>query len=181
VGAGDRRASVVLLTGPAGAGKTAAAREWAASRPYPTAHVSIDDVRDFLKSGYVNPEDGWSPDVAAQHGLARSIVADMARRYAESRIRLVVDDAIFPNREAVGEAPWRQALRGVTYELLVLLPSFEAVRERNRLRVGRRRLREDTLRTIYDDMLGWREKESALIDNTDRTVAETVELIDRSL
>jgi chloramphenicol 3-O-phosphotransferase len=177
----DRRASVILLTGPAGAGKTEAARAWAATRPYPTAHVSIDDVRDFLKSGYANPEDGWTPAAAEQHDLARSIVADMARRYGERRVRLIVDDAIFPNWEAAGEERWRDALRGITYAMLVLLPSFEAVCERNRLRDRHRRLRDETLQTIYDDMQGWRDRGVPLIDNSGLTVAETVALIERTL
>jgi chloramphenicol 3-O-phosphotransferase len=176
-----RRANVVLLTGPAGAGKTEAAKAWASTRPYPTAHVSIDEVRDFLKSGYANPEDGWTPNAVEQHDLARSIVADMARRYADRRVRFIVDDAIFPNWEALGEEPWRNALQGVTYTLLVLLPSFDAVRERNRLREGQRRLREETLQTIYNDMQGWRERDVAQIDNTGLTVAETATLIERNL
>jgi len=105
----------------------------------------------------------------------------MARRYADRRVRFIVDDAIFPNWEALGEEPWRNALQGVTYTLLVLLPSFDAVRERNRLREGQRRLREETLQTIYNDMQGWRERDVAQIDNTGLTVAETATLIERNL
>ena len=175
------RADVILLTGPAGAGKTEAAHAWASTRPYPTAHVSLDDVRRLLKSGYVNPEDGWTPEVAEQLDLARSIVADMARRYAERRTRVIVDDAIFPSWEAAGEERWRKALQGVTYVLLVVLPSFEAVCERNRLRDGQRRLREETLRTVYEDMRGWRDRGVPVIDNTGLTVSETAALIERSL
>jgi chloramphenicol 3-O-phosphotransferase len=174
-------ADVVLLTGPAAAGKTAAARAWASTRPFPAAHVSLDDVRDLLKSGHVNPEDGWTPEVARQLALARSIVADMAHRYDEHGVRLVVDDAIFPNWDVAGEEPWRAALRDLGYTLIDLLPSFEAVRERNRLRAGRKRLRNETLRVIYADMLGWRERGAAVIDNTDLTVQETVDSMERSL
>ncbi len=176
-----QRAEVVLLTGPAGAGKTEAARVWASTRPYSTAHVSIDDVREFLRSGYANPEGGWTPEAAAQHALARDIVAGMACRYAESGVRLIVDDAVFPNWEAVGEERWRTALGRVTYRLLVLLPTFEAVCERNRLRAGHRRLREETLQVIYRDMREWRDKGVPVIDNTDLTPAETAAVIKRTL
>lgn len=178
---GVRRGSVVLLTGPAGSGKTVAAEAWASTRPYPTAHISIDDVRDFLKSGYANPADGWTKEAAEQHDLARNIAADMARRYAERGVRVIIDDAIFPDWEAVGEERWRNALHGVTYTLLVLYPGFEAVQERNRLRDGHRRLREGMLQTIYDDMRGWRDKSVPVIDNTGLTVAETATLIEQSL
>lgn len=177
----DGRAGVVLLTGPAGAGKTVAARAWASTRPYPTAHVSIDEVRRFLRSGDANPEDGWTGVAAAQHDLARAIVADMAERYAGKRIRLIVDDAIFPSREVVGEEGWRRALRGTTHTLIVLLPSFNVVRERNRLRDGEERLREETLRAIYEEMRNWRDRGVPVIDNTELTVDETVASIERSL
>lgn len=138
-------------------------------------------MREFLKSGYANPEDGWTEETAAQHDLARAIVVDVARRYAERQISLVIDDAIFPSWEAVGEEPWRKALRGLPYTLVVLLPSFEAVRERNRLRDGRRCLGDDALRLVYDDMRAWRDGDVLVIDNTELTVAETVEALVRSL
>lgn len=174
-------ADVILVTGPAGAGKTAAAELWAAGRSHSTAHVSIDDVRALLKTGYVNPEDGWTAEAERQLDLARKIVGDMARRYAKSGIQLVVDDAVFPEWEAAGEARWRAALGDLTCSVIVLLPSFEAVCERNRVRVARRRLRRETLRTIYDDMLPWRDTDAIVIDNTDLSVPETAAAIERAL
>jgi hypothetical protein len=110
----------------------------------------------IVRQGYANPEDGSSLEVAGQDDLARSSVADMARR-------------------------WRSALGSVTYSLLVLLPTFDAIRERNKLRDGHRRLREETLRTIYDDMLPWRQRRVSVIDNTKLTVSETVALIEQGL
>ena len=172
---------VVLLTGPAGSGKTAVADAWARSRPYPTAHLSLDDVRDQLKAGYANPEDGWTEDAARQHALARRIVADTTRRYLETDVSVIIDDAIFPHWEDAGEAAWRQDLNGIEYQLIALLPRFEVVQERNLLRDGHRRLQEDTLRVIYDDMSGWGGSAVPTIDNSLLGIRDTVAAIDNVL
>jgi hypothetical protein len=172
---------VLLLTGPAGAGKTTVAAEWASRRSAPTAHISLDDVRDFMKAGYANPEDGWNERTQAQYDLARELCATIARRYVESGISCAVDDAIFPAWAAVGYDGWRSALRDVPHMLLVLLPRLEVARDRNVGHEGHRRLRPETVQTIYDDMLPWREAGVPLIDNSDLSVAETVAEVDRLL
>ncbi|MCZ9338735.1 ATP-binding protein, partial [Streptomyces sp. TRM76130] len=45
----------VLLIGPAGAGKTSVAKYWADHRRVPTAHISLDDVREWVRSGFADP------------------------------------------------------------------------------------------------------------------------------
>jgi hypothetical protein len=173
---------VLLLTGPAGAGKTTVAAEWASSRSAPTAHVSLDDVRDFVKAGYANPEDGWNEETQAQYDLARELCATMARGYVEAGISCALDDAIFPEWAEVGYEPWRRALRDVPHVLVVLLPRLEVARRRNDVgHDGHRRLRPKTVQMIYEDMMPWREASVPLIDNSDLSVAETVAEVDRVL
>ena len=46
--AADTGPVAVLLIGPAGAGKTTVARHWADRRPTTTAHISLDDVREWV-------------------------------------------------------------------------------------------------------------------------------------
>jgi predicted kinase len=175
-------AFVLLLTGPAGAGKTTVAAEWAATRSSPTAHVSLDDVRDFMKSGYVNPEYGWNEETQAQYDLARELCATLARRYVEAGIGCAVDDAVFPEWAEVGYGRWESALGDVPHALVVLLPRLEVARRRNESgHDGHRRLRADTMRMIYDDMLPWHDSDVPVIDNSDLSVAETVAEIDRVL
>jgi adenylate kinase family enzyme len=175
-------AFVLLLTGPAGAGKTTVAAEWAATRTSATAHVSLDDVRDFVKAGYVNPEDGWNEETQAQYDLARELCATIARRYVDSGITCAVDDAIFPAWAEVGYERWDQALADAPHALVVLLPRLEVARRRNESgHDGHRRLRADTMRMIYDDMLPWRDTDAPVIDNSELSVAETVAEIDRVL
>ena len=87
---------------------------------------------------------------------------------------------MFPNWPDVGYGKWQTLLAPIQYKLIVLLPSFEKVLERNGARPGSSRLMESTLRIIYDDMIEWREYPGiVVIDNSDLTVEETVEAIDR--
>ena len=171
---------VVLLTGPAGAGKTATASAWAESRRHPTIHLSIDTLRRFVKSGYVNPEDGWNEETQRQYDLAQSACAVMARQYVESGYRCAIDDAVFPDWPEVGYGKWQTALAPVQPRLLVLLPSLDRALERNRARSGSSRLKESTVRMIYDMMIEWRDHPDAVvIDNSDLTIEETVAALDR--
>ena len=170
--------TLVLLTGPAGAGKTATADAWARRQPRPTLHLSLDDLRDRVKAGYANPEDGPSSEMFRQLRLARTACAEIARLYLGEGFGCIVDDAIFPGAHVAGYAPWVEALRPYRPRLVVLLPAFETVARRNAPRSGHRRLREATLREIYDLMLPWLDAGVPAITATDLTVAEAAARLD---
>ena len=173
---------VILLTGPAGAGKTAAASAWAKSHRHPTVHLSIDIIRKFVKSGYANPEDGWDEETQRQYDLAQTACSVIARQYVEGGYCCAIDDAVFPNWPEVGHGRWQAALAPIQHRLIVLLPSFDKVLERNRARSGTSRLKEPTLRIIYDEMIEWRaHSDTVVIDNSDLTIEETVGALDRCL
>ena len=171
-----QHAFTLVITGPAGAGKSATAEAWAQAQSHPTAHVSLDTVREFLCAGYADPRDGWTPEVDRQYQIARSLCADIARRYVSEGINCVIDDAVFPLWDRVDFPGWRLALRETPTYLIALLPSYEAVVKRNARRQGRRLLQPPLLRTIYDMMLPWREqREIPSIDTSALTIAETVD------
>lgn len=166
---------VLLLTGPAGAGKTTVAHAWASQQQRPTLHISLDDVRDFVKSGYANPSDGFASAVEQQCHLARQGCAALAHIYAQAGFLVIIDDAIFPEWEAVGYNEWHELLLEVPHSLIVLLPTFEYVLERNQYRSGRRLLSQDMLRVIYEMMLPWRDqRDFPIIDTSALSVEETV-------
>jgi len=169
---------LILLTGPAGAGKSATADAWARRQRRPTLHLSLDDLRDRVKAGYANPEDGPSAAMFHQLRLARTGCAQLARLYAGAGFACVIDDAVFPGEHPAGYAPWVEALAPLRPLLVVLLPSLEAVVRRNAPRMGHRRLRESTLREIYERMAAWREAGVPVIDNTDLTVEEAARALD---
>lgn len=171
----DASPYLLLLTGPAGAGKTAAAASWAASQKHPTTHLSLDDVRDFVRSGYANPEDGWTAEAQRQYELARTACCTLARLYISAGFNCVIDDVIFPNWRPVSYDAWRPELEGIPHKLVILLPDFSCLPDRNRGRRGHRQLTLTTLRTIYDMMLPWRDQgDFPVIETTGMSVAETV-------
>jgi adenylylsulfate kinase-like enzyme len=86
----EQRAFVLLITGPAGAGKSAAAAAWAAGRATLTAHIALDDVREFIAADYADPRDGWTIETQRQYDIARPNCADMARRYVAAGITCVI-------------------------------------------------------------------------------------------
>lgn len=175
-------AFVLLITGPAGAGKSAAARAWAERQARPTAHIQLDEVREFVISGYADPRDGWTPESERQLGIARANCAEMARRYVAAGFNCVIDDAVFPLWDAAGYEGWQAALGETPHVVVVLLPTYEVIARRNANRHGRRLLDPAMLRTIYNMMALWRRQQRfPVIDNSAQTVAETVRAIEHAI
>jgi predicted kinase len=175
-------APLLLISGPAGAGKTVLADAWARRQTHPTLHLSLDDVRERVKSGYANPEHGASPAMLEQLDRARQGCAQLARLYTARGYGCVIDDVIFPHWPPACYALWQQALGATPHRLVVLLPAFAAVQARNQQRSGQHRLQERTLRLIYGRMTPWRAIEGVtILDNTVLSVDETVALLDAAL
>lgn len=178
----DRRVFVLLITGPAGAGKSAAARAWAKSQTSSVAHIELDNVRDQIITGFADPRDGWNDLVDHQYTLARQNCADMARRYVSERITCVIDDAIFPAWDRVNREGWRYALGDTPHALIALMPSFEVVSTRNAHRDGSRLLAPEMLRAIYEMMEPWRDQSAVpVLDTTHLNVEETAQAIQCAL
>ncbi len=166
----------MLVTGPAGAGKSATAEAWASAQGPYSAHIELDAVREFVKAGLADPRDGWTPETDWQYNIARRNCADMARRYVAEGITCVIDDAIFPLWEQVNYAGWSHLLAETPHTLIILLPSYATVAARNAQRHGRRLLAPDMLRTIYDMMLPWRDqRDFPIIDTSSLTIAQTAQ------
>ena len=134
-------------------------------------------IREFVKSRYANPEDGWNGETQRQYDLAQTACSMVAREYVESGYCCAIDDAV-PIGQKSDMAGGRLVLGPM---LIVLLPSFDKVLERNRARSGNSHLKEPTLRITYDRMIEWRDhSDTVVIDNSDLTIDETVEALDRS-
>ncbi len=173
---------ILLVSGPAGAGKSTVASSWAASRPRPTMHIALDDMGRLQKSGRANPEDGWNDECQWQYDLAQEACAGLARLYLSRGFSCAIDHPVFPDWEAASYADWANALAGLPHFMVILLPSLERCLERNALRTGVSLLRRETVEMIHPMMTPWREQtEFPVIDNTDMTVDQTVAAIDREL
>ncbi|MFE7601858.1 AAA family ATPase [Streptomyces sp. NPDC057494] len=177
-GAGTGAATLaVLLIGPAGAGKTTVARHWAQRRRVPTAHISLDDVREWVCSGFADPQSGWNEHSEAQYRLARRTCGFAARNFLANGISCIVDDAVFPDRPVVGLGGWKRHV-GPGLLPVVLLPGLEIVLERNAERSGNRRLSDEEVAAIHGRMAGWYGSGLPIIDNSTYDVETTARVLD---
>jgi hypothetical protein len=167
----------VLLIGPAGAGKTTVARHWATSRRVPTAHISLDDVREWVCSGFADPQSGWNDHSEAQYRLARRTCGFAARNFLANGISCILDDAVFPDRPVVGLGGWKRHV-GPGLLPVVLLPGLEIVLERNAERRGNRRLSDEEVAGIHGRMAGWYGSGLPIIDNSKYDVETTARVLD---
>ncbi|WP_416969314.1 AAA family ATPase [Streptomyces sp. 4F14] len=170
----------VLLIGPAGAGKTSVAKYWADHRRVPTAHISLDDVREWVRSGFADPQRGWNDNSEAQYRLARRTCGFAARNFLANGISCILDDAIFPDRPAVGLGGWKRHV-GPGLLPVVLLPGLEVVLERNAERSGNRRLTDEEVARIHGRMAGWYGSGLPIIDNSQLDVESTARVLDEVL
>ncbi|MGD6746717.1 Pro-rich N-terminal domain-containing protein [Streptomyces sp. BH106] len=167
----------VLLIGPAGAGKTSVAKHWAESRRVPTAHISLDDVREWVRSGFADPQSGWNDNSEAQYRLARRTCGFAARNFLANGISCILDDAVFPDRPVVGLGGWKRHV-GPGLLPVVLLPGLEIVLERNSRRSGNRRLTDEEVARIHGRMAGWYGSGLPIIDNSQLDVPGTARVLD---
>ncbi|AKZ54594.1 putative secreted protein [Streptomyces ambofaciens ATCC 23877] len=170
----------VLLIGPAGAGKTSVAKYWADHRRVPTAHISLDDVREWVRSGFADPQTGWNENSEAQYRLARRTCGFSARNFLANGISCILDDAVFPDRPVVGLGGWKRHV-GPGLLPVVLLPGLDVVLERNAERSGNRRLTDEEVARIHGRMAGWYGSGLPIIDNSTLDVPETARILDEVL
>ncbi|WP_079174819.1 Pro-rich N-terminal domain-containing protein [Streptomyces malaysiense] len=170
----------VLLIGPAGAGKTSVAKYWADHRRVPTAHVSLDDVREWVRSGFADPQSGWNDHSEAQYRLARRTCGFAARNFLANGISCILDDAVFPDRPVVGLGGWKRHV-GPGLLPVVLLPGLDIVLERNAERSGNRRLTDEEVARIHGRMAGWYGSGLPIIDNSQLDVPGTARVLDEVL
>jgi hypothetical protein len=173
-------ALAVLLIGPAGAGKTSVARYWAERRPTPTAHVSLDDVREWVQAGFADPQSGWNDASEAQYRLARRTCGFACRNYLANGISCIIDDAVFPDRPAIGLGGWRRHI-GPGMIPVVLLPGLDSVLARNARRNGNRRLRDEEVARIHGRMAGWYNSGLPIIDNSQLDIPATAAALDQAI
>lgn len=170
--------TIWLINGPTGAGKTSVSL--ALCRRYPKAlHIPIDDLREWVRSGYASPIDaGADPaEVRRQFTLARRAASATALEYSAAGFAAIVDDVIGTfAREAYDPLVHAGARR------VLLLPSLAVALERNRTRTNKA---FDTaiLDPVTRDLHGMFERERAdvdgwtVIDSSVLTLEQTVDAI----
>jgi chloramphenicol 3-O-phosphotransferase len=158
---------VLLLTGPSGAGKNAVA---AALTPQleRCAVVDVDLVRWMVLQPHRAP---WEGDEGrAQHRLGARNACLLARSFLDAGFAVVLLDALTAEVAAL----YRTELSDRGLWIVLLLPTFEEVLRRNRVRGPR--LKDEEVVMLYQQhasLAGYDER----IDNTNLSAQEVAALL----
>ena len=159
---------VLLLGGPAGAGKSTLARAWCAARGR-AAHVQLDEVRHLIVAGRADPQQP-GPLQSEQYALGVRATVALARTFVEGGYDVAVDDVLEP---AAFDRYWRTLLDGLAWRLVVVLPDLEEVLRRSRAR--EKRVLEVHTRAQHAACAGW--PPAHRIDTTHLRVDESLALV----
>ena len=130
-----------------------------------------------MQSGFANPQSGWNNASEAQYRLARRTCGFACRNYLANGISCIIDDAVFPDRPAIGLGGWKRHI-GPGMIPVVLLPGLDSVLARNARRSGNRRLSDEEVARIHGRMAGWYGSGLPIIDNSQHDVETTARMLD---
>jgi predicted kinase len=88
----SHEASVIVLTGPPGAGKSTVARILG-DELTPSVHLHTDDFWAFIRQGYVAP---YLPESKRQNEIVMSVLVACAFGYAAGGYQVIVDGIVGP-------------------------------------------------------------------------------------
>jgi len=170
-------APVIIVTGPAGAGKSTVARELCRRFPR-AAHIDVDLLRwRMIVSGYVRPEEAYGPEpeeALRQLALAARNASALARNFASEGFLAVIDD-VLERREDLDL--YLAALHPCPdIRFVTLLPSAEvlAARDTGRSPDDYMGSRSEELRQI---IAGNGETRGLRLDSSSWDVEQTVDII----
>lgn len=159
---------VLLLGGPAGAGKSTLARAWCATRPQ-AAHVQLDEVRSLIVSGLADPQVPGERQ-ESQYDTSVEATCALARAFVKRGIDVAVDDVLEPR---AFERYWRHRLEGLSWSVVIVLPTLDTALARS---AGReKRVRDQHTRAQHASCQGW--PDELKVDTTGLSVEESLAMV----
>ncbi len=165
--------NLLLITGPAGAGKSTTAAEFLRQAKGTWAYINQDELRQLVKTGYSTAdgyEKDWPKETVTQWEVSIPVCCDIAKRYIEHGINCLIDFNASPDEFK----KWNEYLRDLDYKLVVLLPDETTVISRNKNRDSRSKLKDNKIIQNYKKLAAWENNEAIIINNTQGSPFDTV-------
>ncbi len=161
-------ASVFILTGAPGSGKSTVARLLAAGAEVPTVHLHTDDFYAAIRTGFVEP---WLPESQRQNEVVIGVIVEAAFGFARGGYDVILDGIVGP----WFLEPFRAASsrHGIAIDYAVLRPGADISLERARRRAGEALKDEEAIRGLCRSFAGLGLLERHCVDSSAQTPAET--------
>jgi predicted kinase len=166
--------SLLILTGPPGAGKSTVARLVTENAPRAAVHLHTDSFYVWIRTGFVPP---YLPEAAGQNDVVLGVIAEAACGYARGGYDVLLDGVIGP----WALEPFRKAAKrdGLDLFYVVLRPSLEVTLARGTAREGGELTEVEPITGMHGAFAALGELESNVLDTTDQTIEETADSVRR--
>jgi predicted kinase len=160
--------SLLIITGPPGAGKSTVAGLVAETAGRPTVHLPTDSFYVWIRTGFVLP---YLPEAERQNEVVAGVLVDAARGYARGGYDVVLDGILGP----WALQPFRDAAArdGLELSYVVLRPSLETALARATAREGRALREVGPIKGLYGAFADLGELERCVVDSTDQEPEQT--------
>lgn len=171
---------VLILSGPAGSGKSSIAQQFCEMLPR-SVHIKVEPLRDRSYSVLVarpmtagGHEDGAKAEVwSGKTEEAREQAADLAAAYIHTGYHVIIDDVI----EAPTELKlYQDGLSELDLRIVTLMPSLEELERRDKMRPVEAQA-GSRIKEFHANMVRQLSAHSSVLDTSHETVQETVQRI----
>lgn len=165
-------ASILILTGPPGSGKSTVAKLLAESASRQTIHLHTDDFYTSIRKGFVPP---YLPEAQRQNEVVIGVIANAAVGYASGGYDTIVDGIVGP----WFLEPFRKACRvkGIPLDYVMLRPGRAVSLARAQARPTHALKDEEAIVGLCAAFADLGELERHCIDSAAQSPAETMALV----